>query len=197
MNISKRKLGIVGVSLVLAATTVSLVTFSWAKYIESKSVGQEVSRNGIENTSLFFNANIWNQGKDSSGNIVDAVYYLWIADANVLITPTRHVTPTVNDTVMDLFVFEHKYAWKEDARDLVFIRANPSVSITSFSTWPTEAVWNQTCNIPYNAQRNYYCIKGWSGATDGKSEYEYNRIDKAGSTLSWGNPAGSSTTIYS
>ena len=102
---------------------------------------------------------------------------------------------------MDLYVFEYKYEWASynsgAGRPFVFIRANPKTTVSNFTTWPTSAVWNQTCDISYSSERNYYCIKGWSGATDSKSEYEYNRIDKDGSTLSWGNPSGSSTTIYS
>ena len=183
---------------VCAAVVGAYSVATLAKYKETKSAGQLVSRSGIAPRSYFLNANVWNTGTDNSGNPVDAVYYMWIitgAESGHLISPSKHVTPTVSSTLMDLYVFEYEYDWVVNTRSFVFIRANPETSITSFTTWPTSAVWNQTCDIPYSSERNYYCIKGWEGATGKKSEYEYNRIDKSGNTLSWGNPSGSSTVI--
>ena len=198
MKNKKRTIALCAISASLTLV-VSFSAVSLAKYIETKSVGQVVSREGIANSSLFLNANIWNRGDDGEGNIVDAVYYLWVitgAESGYLLSPSKHVTPEISSTIMDLYVFEYKYEWASASRAFVFIRANPSVSISSFTSWPSTAVWNQTHDIPYNAQRNYYCIKDWSvSPSDSKSPYEFNRIDKDGSTLSWGNPSGSNVTI--
>lgn len=195
----RKKVFIISAVSSMLFVTASFSAVSLAKYIETKSVGQVVSREGIANASFFLNSNIWNTGTDGSGNIVDAVYYMWIITGNstgYLLNPSKHVTPEINNTVMDLYVFEYKYEWAAASRAFVFIRANPSESVTSFTTWPTDAVWNQTHDIEYSSERNYYCIKNWEvSQSDKKSPYEYNRIDKSGSTLSWGNPTGSNTLI--
>ena len=205
MSKVKKAMLIASIPLVAAAFSFSAITV--AKYVEGRSVGQEVSRNQMENISIFLNANIWNEGKDSGGNIVDAVYYMWLitgVSSGQLITPTRHVTPTVSSTVMDLYVFEYKYTWghrgEDPAYGFLFIRGNPEEDIDSYTTWPTAAVWNQTHDIPYNSARNYYCIVGWENPDNGEdhdSPYTYNSILKTGSTLYWGNPTGHDEWIKS
>ena len=207
------KLTLISLITAFSATVATFSAFTYAKYVESKSAGQTVSREGKENISIFLNANIWTSGTDSSGNVVDAVYYMWVVvnghETGYLVTPTRHINPTVsnsdgtNPAVMDLYVFEYKYNWGTSNYKIEFIRANPSTAITSYTTYPA-SIWNITEYIKYNKDKdgnnaviNYYCIKTWNTSYYGHSAYEYNRIDKDSSTgdLTWGNPSGANTTI--
>lgn len=200
MKFTKHKITLLSIISVMIIIIGSFCSISFAKYIESRSAGQVVSRNGVPNTSIFLNPNIWTKGTSSNGEIVNPSYYMWVVTGTktgYLVTPTRHVTPTVSEVVMDLYVFEYKYEWASANRQMIFIRANPSVSITSYTAFPDYLKWNQTNDIPYSSERNYYCIKGWSDTNYSNSSYEYNRIDKNTSTgeLTWGNPSGSNITI--
>ena len=188
----------------ISAMLVTLASFSAvtvAKYVESKSVGQVVSKSGVEYTSIFFNPNIWTSGTDSSGNVVESVYYMWIITEDVLLAPTRHINKTVsnsdgsNPVLMDLYVYEYKYEWKVSTRGIIFLRCDPSQTITNFKTFPSEGVWNRTNDILYsyflghsNAY-NYICISGWTNSGGGYSNsgYTTNRINKNASTgaLTW------------
>ena len=202
MKNSKRKIALLSSLTLFTTIAVSFSSITLAKYLETKKTDQSAWGLGGERmTSIFLNANIWKQGKDSSGNIVDASYYLYVwntSDADgtkKIIAPSAHVTPTIGDVVMDLYVFEYDTT---TLNRMIFLRWDPAIApSTDLIQGAGHGNWNQTCDISYNSEINYYCIKGWNGATSGKSEYEYNRIDKAGNTLSWGNPSGSSTTIYS
>ncbi len=198
MDKKKKAFTIAAISTLLAAS-LSVSAVSIAKYVESRGIGQTVTRSGMENTSLFLNANIWTSGVDSSGNPVTPVYYMWVItgeSTGYLVSPSKHVTPTVSGTVMDLYVFEYTYDWVKDRRGVIFIRANPVVAITSYTTYPSGAQWNQTSNIVYSSflghanVYNYFCITGWKNSGDGyeNSGYSCNRIIKNSSTgvLTWG-----------
>ncbi len=192
-----------GMTAALTLGTFSSLTAS--KYVESKKTAQSAfGLGGEREVSIFLNANIWKQGKDSSGNIVDATFYMYAwynngsGDSNqTLLAASAHVTPTIPTnagTKMDLYVFEYDTTkWNR----MAFFRWNPDVAPT-LSNLET-GIWNQTNNIAYNSERNYYCIKTWKGsATYNHSCYEYNRIDKAANgNLDWGNPDGHDTLITS
>ena len=180
---------------VCAAAVGAYSVATLAKYRETKSVGQLVSRNGIANTSLFLNPNIWTTGTTSSGDPVTPVYYMWVILEDVLVVPSKHVVHEVSSTMMDLYVFEFKYSWIQNSRGIIFLRANPDVAISDYSTFPTSAVWNRTNDIPYSNflghsdAYNYICITGWTNSGGGYSNsgYSTNRIIKDPSTgeLTW------------
>lgn len=195
MNKKARKITIVSVLSLLTAVALSFSPVSLAKYI----VGQKTTQSayglgGERQVSIFFNANIWKQGKDSSGNIVDASYYLyvWHNDGSTdtqkeVLTPAAHITPTVSGTVMDLYVYEFD-ATKQNR--MLFLRWNPEVAPSIDLTTPN-GKWNQTVDITYSSTYNYYCIDAWGTGTPATATPTHNRIDKNPSTneLTWGNPA--------
>ena len=205
MKSKSRKLSLIGtifvsmLSVCSAGVSFSIITF--ANYIESKAVSQTLTKSGKENYSLFLNANIWTTGVDSSGNIVNPVYYMWViidSTHGKLVVPSRHINVDVTSTSssittkMDMYVFEYEYVWAQASRGILFIRADANTQITDYSTFPS--VWNQTPDISYSAflgdthKYNYFCIESWDDNTaKHNSTYSCNRIDKNSQTgeLTW------------
>ena len=189
----------------LSTITLSFSFISLAKYVEGKEVNQPAyGLGGERKKSIFFNANVWKQGKDSSGNIVDAAFYFYAwyhnpdtANENndnsrqCILAPAAHVTPTVHivsgdsGTVMDLYVFEFDTTL---LNRFLFVRWNPEREMTT-SLDSEHGMWNQTNDITYNSSLNYYCIDSWGSGTPAKATANSNEIVKNNSTdeLTWRN----------
>jgi len=179
--------------VILSTLTVGLASLgvvTLAKYNVYDKVGQPATRDTKPPLLLYLNANIWTRGTDSSGVIIDPNYYLWVitgASTGYLVSPSKYITHEVYNnaetsyTMMNLYVFEYKQEWVTNSRDFLFIRANPTQAISSFTSWPSESVvWNKTDDISYtnyvgnpNPSRNYFSIDSWHGGTN-KYKDEYN-----------------------
>ena len=190
---TKLLLGCLTAAAVLATTFASI---TYAKYVDSKKTKQSVfGLGGERETSIFFNANIWKQGKDSSGNIVDAVFYLYVwhtsnaAGTRTVIAPSAHVNPTIGSTVMDLYVFEYD---PNTYNRMIFLRWNPEIEPSADLTYGDgHGKWNQTSDVTYSSTVNYYCIDAWGTGTPAQATPTTNYIYKNPSTgnLSWGYPS--------
>ncbi len=197
-NITKR-ITLFGSLALFAAIAISFSAVTFAKYVEGKKTEQSAfGLGGEREVSIFFNANIWKQGKDSSGNIVDASYYLYVwyhndgtgADSKQdILAPSAHITPTISGVVMDLYVYEFDTT---TLNRMIFIRWNPEIApSTDISHGDGKGNWNQTDNITYSSTYNYYCIDSWGSGSPAQATPNKNRIDKNPSTgaLTWGNPS--------
>ena len=172
------------------ATAFSSVTL--AKYIRSEKTTQSAyGLGGEKQVSIFFNANIWKQGKDSSGNIVEAVYYLYVwntssvEDTKETIVPSAHVTPTISGVKMDLYVFEFDAS---KLNRMIFLRWNPEIApSTDLTHGDDKGNWNQTTDQTYSPSTNYYCIDEWGTGNPAVATPTTNRIVKNPSTgaLTW------------
>ena len=173
-----RRTAIIGSMLTITSLAVAFSSISLAKYIDGKKTDQSAyGLGGERKTSIFFNANIWKQGKDSSGNIVDASYYLYVwyydgaSDSNQqTLAPTAHITPTISSTVMDLYVFEFDTT---TLNRMIFLRWDPAVAPSTNITYGSGR-WNKTVDLTYSSTYNYYCIDSWGSVSPyrvGKDPY--------------------------
>lgn len=194
----KRRIALLSSIIALSTLAISFSSFSLAKYVEGKKTDQSgFGLGGERKVSIFFNANIWKQGKDSSGNIVDASFYLYAWHHNdstgvdtlaQTLIPSAHVTPTISGTIMDLFVYEYDTT---TLNRFIFLRWDPTVTPSTDIDYG-DGRWNKTVDLTYSSTYNYYCIDAWgpeefsggpSIATPNK-----NKINKEGNSLVWGNP---------
>ena len=193
MNGKKKKIMLVGGISYLSVLTLAVSSVTVAKFVARAKTNQSAYGLGGERmVSLFFNANIWKQGKDSSGNVVDANYYIYVwhseyaESTRTTLIPSAHVTPTISGTAMDLYVFEFD-STKLDS--FLFLRWNPEVVPSADLT--SEGKWNQTEDQTYtydethSAYYNYYCIDDWGTGDPATAAPTKNIIIKNGSTLSW------------
>ena len=172
------------------ATTFSSVTL--AKFIELRKTQQSAyGLGGERQVSIFFNPNIWKQGKDSEGNIVDANYYMYVwhsSDAEgtrTTLLPSAHVTPTISGTKMDLYVFEYDSTTLDH---FLFLRWDPSIAPSAdLESGPGHGKWNQTKDETYSSAFNYYCIDSWGTGDPAEATPSRNRIVKHDNVLSWAN----------
>lgn len=192
-SLSKKKkiLIVSSLSTVCLAVTFSFVGVTVAKYTYGQKAKQSgYGLGGVRETSIFFNANKWREGVDSSGNPVEAAYYIyaWYHDSGdsnqVIISPTAHISLTVSTTVMDLYVFEYDTSI---LNRMLFLRCDPNVEVTTSFSLGSGGVWNQTSDITYSSSKNYYCIDSWGN--DGITTASSNKITRSGSpgsyTYSW------------
>ena len=167
----KRKLLKTSVLLTACLSVAGLVlatfsTVTLAKYITTKKTQQAAWGLGGERmTSIFFNANVWTQGKDSSGKIVDAAFYMYVWNATIgsssaeTLIPSAHINPVINNVAMDLYVFEFDTTKKDH---FLFLRWNPEVPVsTDIAHGEGKGNWNQTDDLEYDEDYNYYCIDSW------------------------------------
>lgn len=189
---TKRRLTLMScLSMILCVLGLVFSSITFAKYVVSKETLQTAHGLGGERqVSIFFNANVWTQGKDSSGNIVDANYYMyvWKTSSNpkkeTILLPAAHVTPTISGVNMDLYVFEFD---KNVYDSFLFLRWNPEEApavdkIVDYN----HGKWNQTSDESYSSSYNYYCIDSWGTGTPSQATPTKNKIVKAANgSLSW------------
>ena len=185
-----RKVMLIGCLSAISVFALALSSIALAKYIEYKKTDQSAYGLGGERmVSLFFNANIWKEGKDSEGNIVDANYYIYVWNTaspettRATLIPSAHVTPTVGGTAMDLYVFEFD---STTLNSFIFLRWDPEiVPSTDLEHGSGHGNWNQTTDQAFDANYNYYCIDAWGDGNPATADPTRNKIIKNGSTLSW------------
>ena len=168
---------------------VALASVTAAKFTETKKTTQSAfGLGGEKEVSIYFNANVWKQGKDSSGNIVDAAYYLYVWYNNgatdskqATLIPSVHVTPTIGEVVMDLYVFEFD---KYNLNRMIFLRWDPSKAPSTVLD-SAHGLWNKTVDLIYSDSINYYCIDDWGIGDPKVATPNNNRIVKDNSGLHW------------
>ena len=189
----KVKILLVALASTVAIGAVSLSTVTYASYVFGKKTKQNAyGLGGERQKSIFFNPNVWTKGTDSSGNVVDAIYYLyvWKRVGNVdsdpaVLSPSVHVTPTIptgSGVQMDLFVYEFDTT---SYNMMLFLRWDPSKE-KSLELTAENGLWNQTIDIADNANINYYCIDSWGTGNPAQATPTTNEILKASNgNLSW------------
>ena len=190
MKGKKRKVLLVSCISFLSALTLALSGVTLAKFIETRKTDQSAfGLGGERKVSIFFNPNIWKQGKDAEGNIVDANYYMyvWHSDdaegTRATLIPSAHVTPTISGVAMDLYVFEFDTT---TLNHFLFLRWDPQiVPSTDLVSGEGHGKWNQTKDQTYDSNYNYYCIDSWGSGDPAEAEPTKNKIVKDGSTLHW------------
>lgn len=186
-----KKLTIISSIAILSSIAISFSAITVAKYVEGKDVAQSAfGLGGEREISIFFNANKWKEGLDSSGNIVDAAFYLYVWNHNdsteedslqEVLIPSAHVTPTISNVVMDLYVYEF------DATKLnrmIFLRWNPN-NEPSTTLSAENGMWNQTTDITYSSLYNYYCIDDWGTGDPAVATPKSNKILYSENNLVW------------
>lgn len=185
-----RKALLIGCISAMSILTLAISGYTLAKYAEIQKTGQSAFGLGGERMiSIFFNANVWKEGKDSAGEIVEANYYMYVwhsSDAEntrKTIIPSAHVTPTIGGTSMDLYVFEFD---TNVLNHFLFLRWNPAIAPSpDLETGEGHGKWNQTQDQTYDPDTNYYCIDSWGTGDPAEATPTTNKIIKNGNTLSW------------
>lgn len=136
--------------------------------------------NDVQKKSIFLNANIW--------NVSTPLYYLYAFDSSgtnsaIWVQSSRTIAPTISSTTFSLTVFVYDTT-KYDR--FLFARINPDgTNIPRFNevgeTGDDRPCWNQTNNITFSESINYYCIEGWSDASNSNSSYKTNTLSLNGS----------------
>ena len=145
MKLSKRKKNLTSIALMSSIAVLATASITYASYVKTANVGQDVGSSGYKLDTLFLYAKS-NEGDWASDGAIPFIY-AWDDTANTTIPPAWYESVGVNtsDTYyfhLPLRVYTH----------VIFVRLNPSFeSSPRFNQDGDPAnnkpVWNQTGNL--------------------------------------------------